>query len=294
VDVVDYFCRLYWRGWVSPQQAARGYNALEKWGLARWIPGYLDLVFQKQLDSVRYARGLVVMSQGMKETLLRTYPTLSPEKIFLSPWGVPDSDITPRSSTPEISRMIVTLSRITPEKGQDRLLEALRLWESQADYPHEGVTYLCLGEAAYMQGRRFEARLRKLAKRLKRTRVVFTGYVHGRQKAELLARAELYVFPSRHESYGLTLLEAMQAGLPVLSTPTYGARDIITPERGFLTQDAEGEQVPEQLKKGLSALLTDRERLKTQGEAARVFARTQRFDDSAARLADWLIHQTNR
>ena len=47
-------------------------------------------MFQKQADSVRYSRGLIVMSQAMKETLMRCYPDVPPEKIAVFPWGLPE------------------------------------------------------------------------------------------------------------------------------------------------------------------------------------------------------------
>jgi hypothetical protein len=43
-------------------------------------------------------------------------------------------------------------------------------------------------------------------------RVVFPGYVAGRRKQAFFRLADLYGSPSRHESYGLTLLEALRAG----------------------------------------------------------------------------------
>ncbi len=55
-----------------------------------------------------------------------------------------------------------------------------------------------------MQGQRFLRKLQTLAARLKNTRVIFPGYVTGDRKRGLFALADLYVFPSRHESYGLT------------------------------------------------------------------------------------------
>ena len=72
---------------------------------------------------------------------------------------------------------------------------------------------LIAGEAAYMQGHRFEKKLRQLAKRLRKTAVHFVGYASGARKKALFEMADLYVFPYRHESYGLTLLEAMRVGL---------------------------------------------------------------------------------
>ena len=85
-----------------------------------------------------------------------------------------------------------------------------------------------------MQGQRFLEKLRELAARLKRTRVVFPGYVTGERKRAFLALADLYVFPSRHESYGLTLMEALAAGLPAVCLDTSGARSVMREEFGAL------------------------------------------------------------
>lgn len=55
-----------------------------------------------------------------------------------------------------------------------------------------------------------------------RDRVVTLGYVDDIDKAHLLAGAEVMAFPSIYEGFGLPILEAMQAGVPVVST-TAGA-----------------------------------------------------------------------
>jgi glycosyltransferase involved in cell wall biosynthesis len=129
-----------------------------------------------------------------------------------------------------------------------------------------------------MQGRRYLAKLKRLAARLKRTRVVFPGYVSGDRKRAFFALADLYVFPSRHESYGLTLLEALAAGLPAVCVDHHGARSVMREEFGALV-------APAQLREAIARLLTDEAGRKRMGEAARAFARQERFADRAAELA---------
>jgi len=89
----------------------------------------------------------------------------------------------------------------------------------------------------------------------------------------------LYVFPSRHESYGLTLTEALAAGLPAVCLDTTGARSVMREEFGALVP-ASG------LRAAIVRLLADQGRLKQMGTAAQEFARSQRFSDRAAELAD--------
>jgi glycosyltransferase involved in cell wall biosynthesis len=74
-----------------------------------------------------------------------------------------------------------------------------------------------------MKGRAYERKLRRLAARITTARVEFTGHVTGALKAALLQRADIFVSPSKHESYGLTIAEALTAECRVVSHHHYGA-----------------------------------------------------------------------
>jgi len=298
VDVLDYVSRMYLRGVLSPQRLAAIYRSMESSGLGRCLPDIVQLVLRKQEHSVRYSRGLIVPSDAMKQVLLSCYPDTDPGRVHVLPWGVWEpTPVTRDDVTREKEKLrnqwsdmgscpvLLTLSRLSPEKGQDRLLEALEQWEQEDDYPKQGIVCLIAGESAYMQGHRFKRKLERRAARLKRTRVYFPGYASGARKAALWSLADLYVFASRHESYGLTMMEALQAGVPVLCTPTHGVRTIFSPTFGCMTRDAEGSQVPEQLKEGLRAMLADTSMLRERGEAGRAFAQSNPFSRAAAQLA---------
>ncbi|MFN3346560.1 MAG: glycosyltransferase, partial [Candidatus Bipolaricaulaceae bacterium] len=182
--------------------------------------------------------------------------------------------------------VLLTLSRLSPEKGQDLLLRALRLWDR--DRREELLLFIC-GAAAFMHGDRYVQKLRRLAAGLRRTEVIFPGHVGGAQKHAFFRLADLYVFPSRHESYGLTMMEAMAAGLPVLTTNHRSAPNLVRPEFGLVV-----EPHPQELYKGLVQLLSRPERLQAMGEAARRFAHTQPFSQAAETLAlhlQQLLHE---
>lgn len=57
--------------------------------------------------------------------------------------------------------------------------------------------------------------------------VIFPGGGDRRQVLEEMARADVFVFPSLFEGFGLVLLEAMAAGLPVITTENTGGPDLI-------------------------------------------------------------------
>jgi glycosyltransferase involved in cell wall biosynthesis len=279
VDVVAYVAAIYARGLIRPETTVRWYRRLR--GI---LPEIAKLVWAKQEASVLHSRGLIVPSEGMRDTLDRCYPGCR-AKIHVLPWGSWHSDdpadpapLRQEFCIPADAHILLTLSRISPEKGQDRLLEALLEWERHTDFPDRPLWLFLCGDAAFMQGRRFLNRLRNLAARLRRTRVIFPGHVTGARKRAFFALADLYIFPSRHESYGLTLMEALAAGLPAVCIDHHGARAVMRESFGELV-------APGQLRQAIANLLCDPVRRRSMSESARAFARTERFTDRAARLA---------
>jgi glycosyltransferase involved in cell wall biosynthesis len=99
--------------------------------------------------------------------------------------------------------------------------------------------------------------------------VHFTGKRTGEELAQCYASADVLVFPSRTDTFGMVLLEAMASGLPVAAFPVTGPVDVVRPgETGVLSEDLR--------QAALDALALDR---------ARVRARAQDFSwENAARL----------
>ncbi|MEO1670833.1 MAG: glycosyltransferase [Cyanobacteria bacterium J06631_2] len=60
------------------------------------------------------------------------------------------------------------------------------------------------------------------------TKTNFVGYLQGLELASAFASADAFVFPSRTETLGLVLLEAMAAGCPVVAARSGGIPDIVT------------------------------------------------------------------
>lgn len=67
---------------------------------------------------------------------------------------------------------------------------------------------------------------------------VFLGARHGEELAQAYAAADVFVFPSKTDTFGLVLLEALASGLPVAAFPVTGPRDVIGTEPvGALNDD---------------------------------------------------------
>ena len=111
------------------------------------------------------------------------------------------------------------------------LLEALRLLEVNGRIAGKDIRLFICGEPAFMMGRVYGRKVRAAAAKLKQVKVVFPGYLDAAAKRLFSDRGNLFVSPSIHESYGLNVVEAMHAGLPVLASDHYGVRDTLPPTR---------------------------------------------------------------
>lgn len=105
--------------------------------------------------------------------------------------------------------------------------------------------------------------------------VKFMGYMQGERLATAYASADIFTFTSAMESFGLVLVEAMAAGLPVVTTRVGGAKDIITEGvNGYTYTVGDTEAFIESVR-NIAEVPSKRQEM---GLAARAFAETQTWD----------------
>jgi len=138
------------------------------------------------------------------------------------------------------------------QKGVDVLLKAMPLILEK-----HGVMLNIIGTGSRAD------EYKKLAKDLKiDKRVEFSGRVEHEKLPERYANADLFVFPSRRESFGLVLAEAMAAGLPVVSTKVGAIPEVVEDgEAGILVQPDD----PRKFAEAVNTLLNNPEKMKTMG-----------------------------
>lgn len=74
--------------------------------------------------------------------------------------------------------------------------------------------------------------------RAKYPQVKFVGFKFGEELASYLAAADVFVFPSKTDTFGLVMLEAMACGVPVAAYPVTGPIDVvINHQTGMLNED---------------------------------------------------------
>ncbi len=112
--------------------------------------------------------------------------------------------------------------------------------------------------------------------------VRLTGRVPHADLPSLYQAADVYVHSSRYEGFGLVLVEAAAAGLPLISTITDGARDIIRQDETGLLVPADADA----LAQAIGQLLGDPARAKAMGQNARADV-TERFDPERL-IGEWV------
>jgi glycosyltransferase involved in cell wall biosynthesis len=105
---------------------------------------------------------------------------------------------------------LLSLGRIHPKKGLDRLLHA---WSRIASRHSEWSLRIAGPDEGDHSNQ-----LRQLASQLAAPRVHIEGPLYGEQKWKALAEARLFVLPSLSENFGLSVAESLGAGTPVIST----------------------------------------------------------------------------
>lgn len=290
VDVVDIFSRLYLAG-MAPSALTKLYRATRR---LPW-PAVLKLVFEKQQAVMEAGSLSIVPSKASTELLSKCYPESRVPLLTLG-WGAPSLTFHPpeieskvrtlRAShgIPAEHKIVLTLSRLSPEKAQHRLLLAVKQAESDGSLPP--MTIVLAGAPAFMEGRRHEARLKRIAATLK-TPVVFPGHVGGLEKAAWYRAASVFVVNSLHESYGLTTLEAMQQGCPVVAVRSSGTLDTVSPEAGCLVPP--GPELTRRLWGSIRLLLSEEDVRRRMAGSARAWAHEHTFERASQRLYQRLV-----
>lgn len=100
----------------------------------------------------------------------------------------------------------------------------------------------------------------------------FMGYLRGEELWSAFASADIFVFPSALETFGLVLIEAMAAGLPVVTSRVGGVDDMVrSGVNGYVFNvgDVRG------MIDGVRAILSHENKRRVMGRNARMFAETQ-------------------
>ncbi|WP_426449144.1 glycosyltransferase family 4 protein [Paenibacillus sp. S-38] len=126
--------------------------------------------------------------------------------------------------------LMMTVARLAPEKGMETLIRAAEQFKADGNRGH----FVIVGDATFEHEKVYKEKLFALAVLLGVTdRVHFVGL--RRDVPELLRQADVFVLSSVFDTFPTAILEAMRAGLPVVSTDVGGVPEMVRPENGMVT-----------------------------------------------------------
>lgn len=158
-----------------------------------------------------YMKGRLVEKLGADEKKIRVIYNAIDAGEFKKRWDV----------THGKERIILFLGRLAEQKGPAQFLHAAKLVAER----ERNVRFVIAGTGEML------GYLINLAISLGiGGKVTFIGYLPDEQKRYVYAKSDVYVMPSVSEPFGITALEAMASGTPVLLSKTSGAAEI-TPHR---------------------------------------------------------------
>ena len=178
------------------------------------------------------------------------------------------------------AQLILFLGRLHPQKGAETLLDAFARVQS-------AVPNAILMMAGPDEWRLETSWRERVASEGLADRVIFAGMLTGDDKADVLARADLFCLPSLGEGFSMAVLEALAASTAVMLSPGCHFPEV-EPEAGVIVE-ADAERMAD----AMVRLLADPARLRAMGDAGRkLVAERYTWDAVADRLIE--VYESGR
>lgn len=265
--------------------SAHSLEPLRPWKAEQLQGGYRLSSFAEK-TAYENADGIIAVSGGMREDILRSYPKVDPARVHVVHNGIdvtawkpnPVTDVHERYGIDPHAPTVIFVGRITRQKGLPFLLRALATLDNGVQ------VILCAGAPDTPE---IAAEVEQLVATLKSERegvFLISEMLPRHELTQLLSHATTFVCPSVYEPLGIVNLEAMACGIPVVGTATGGIPEVIVDgETGILVpidqvNDGTGAPVdPDKfvgdLSDALNEILSNPERARAWGAAAQKRAR---------------------
>lgn len=236
---------------------------------------------QSEAEIIAGADRIVAFSPHERDAMVRLYHA-DPNRVALVPCGVDLSRFRPlgrAAARAELGlnghKVLLYVGRIEALKGVDLLINSVAHLEAAGE-----VQALVVGADAGGSGE--VARLRQMADDLNLGDAVeFVGRVSQERLAWYYSAADVCVVPSFYESFGLSALESMACGTPVVASRVGGLPTIVQHGRtGYL----KSWRCPEAFAHSLEMIMANRSLQESMGRAARRRAESLSWDGVAGRL----------
>ncbi|HJD55698.1 MAG TPA: glycosyltransferase family 4 protein [Rickettsia endosymbiont of Pyrocoelia pectoralis] len=186
------------------------------------------------LKGLRKCDFVIALTSHMKEYLLKN--NFDESQIFILPNMI---NIT-KKFTPKLYRkpiVIGMLARFVAKKGVDIFIKAIKNLQDK-NYEIQAV----IGGS----GEEKENLVSLINNLNLQDKIYFSGWIQD--KAKFFEQIDIFCLPSLHEPFGIIVLEAMEAGLPIVSTDTEGPREILRDmQNGLICKTGSAEDLAEKI-----------------------------------------------
>ncbi|WP_431279235.1 glycosyltransferase family 4 protein [Leifsonia poae] len=174
-------------------------------------------ISERERRALRAAHRIIATSDWTRAELIAQDAT-DPHRIVVAH---PGTDRAPATTASDSGGRLLCVATVAPHKGQDVLVRALAGFADRYDW-----TCTIVGSLATAPD--FVAELTaEIASAGLTDRVTFTGVLTGRALQDAYGRADLAIMPSRGESYGMAVAEALAHGIPILASGVGGISEAI-------------------------------------------------------------------
>ncbi len=136
--------------------------------------------------------------------------------------------------------VILCAGRIDPQKGIKYLIEGF----AEITHQNPSAKLILVGDGPE------RIILEELVKKKHLKNIVFTGFISRNQLILLLSASDLYVSPTLYESFGISVLEALASGLPIVCSNIMSLPEIVEDgKNGFLVPPSDSRAISEEISK---------------------------------------------
>lgn len=182
-----------------------------------YFPQYYPLLHRLYLRwstryALKHARKTIAISENTKEDLIKLYRG-DARKINVVHHGIQSTNYKAQntnklqSTNYKIQKpYLLYLGRIEQKKNIEGILEAYKILREKYKIPHQLVL---AGAPGYGY---------KISNIKNKEDIILTGFIGEDEKWQLLGNGDMFLFPSFYEGFGLPVLEAQAAGLPIITS----------------------------------------------------------------------------
>ncbi|MEM2121386.1 MAG: glycosyltransferase family 4 protein [Candidatus Woesearchaeota archaeon] len=177
------------------------------------------IVHELENFGIENADIVIAVSNFTKNIILKNY-NAHPENIFVVHNAVDftDYDVQEDFYINKEDRVVLFLGRITLQKGPDYFVEAAKLVSEKIP----NVKFVVVGSGD-MQGQM----IKRVIELGLINKFLFSGFLRGKDVDRAYKMADVYVMPSVSEPFGITPLEAMRNGTPVIISKQSGVSEVV-------------------------------------------------------------------